>query len=103
MPLVLLDHMRPVTGRSRRDAMPLVKTALYTLDISARFLAAAAIGKGSVQYGDGLLDGYWRRIFRAGNARLEVEGREHFDGRPSIVVSNHASILDIPALMGAVP
>src|SRR5262249_9707461 len=103
MPLVLQDHVRPFQPGPRRDALPILKTVYYTLDISVRFLVARATGRGSVAYGDRLLDGYWRRIFQSGNARLIVEGREHFDGRPSIVVSNHSSLLDIPALMGAVP
>jgi 1-acyl-sn-glycerol-3-phosphate acyltransferase len=103
MPLVILDHVRPTNGGARRDALPVLKSALYTLDISVRFLAAATVGRDSVEYGDRLLDGYWRRIFQSGNAKLLVEGREHFDGRPAIVVSNHSSMLDIPALMGAVP
>jgi 1-acyl-sn-glycerol-3-phosphate acyltransferase len=101
MSTVLLDHVRPV-GPARRDPLPVLKTVLYTLDISARFLAAAAVGRGTVARADKLLDGYWRRIFSSGNARLVVEGREHFT-RPSIVVTNHTSLLDIPALMGAVP
>jgi 1-acyl-sn-glycerol-3-phosphate acyltransferase len=103
MPLVIQDHVRPIDGGDRRDSLPVLKSALYTLDISVRFLAAATIGRDSVEYGDRLLEGYWRRIFQSGNARLMVEGREHFDGRPAIVVSNHSSMLDIPALMGAVP
>src|SRR5262249_22530434 len=60
MPLLLQDHVRPAEGGRRRDPLPLLKTAYYTLDISVRFLAAAALGRGSVEYGDRLLDGYWR-------------------------------------------
>jgi 1-acyl-sn-glycerol-3-phosphate acyltransferase len=103
MVLVVQDRVKPLGSAPRRDALPIAKTALYTLDISARFLAAAALGRGSIAVADRLLDGYWRRIFQSGNARLIVEGREHFDGRTAVVMSNHGSLLDIPALMGAVP
>jgi 1-acyl-sn-glycerol-3-phosphate acyltransferase len=103
MTTVLQDRIEPVRGEPRWDRSPLVKTVFYTLDISARFLAASAVGRGSIALADRLLDGYWRRIFQSGNARLLVEGREHFDGRPAVVMSNHRSLLDIPALMGAVP
>jgi 1-acyl-sn-glycerol-3-phosphate acyltransferase len=103
MALILQDRVAPLGPEPRRGAIPVLKTALYTLDISARFLAAAAVGRGSVAVADRLLDGYWRRIFQSGNCRLIVEGREHFDGRASVVMSNHTSLLDIPALMGAVP
>ena len=103
MSVVLQDRVRPPKAAETWDRAPLLKTVFYTLDISARFLAASAVGLGSVQYADRLLEGYWRRIFQSGNARLVAEGREHFDGRTAIVVSNHSSLLDIPALMGAVP
>jgi 1-acyl-sn-glycerol-3-phosphate acyltransferase len=103
MSVVLQDRVRSPRNTPTWDRAPLLKTVLYTLDISARFLVASAVGRGSVKVADRLLDGYWRRIFQSGNARLVAEGREHFDARPAVVVSNHSSLLDIPALMGAVP
>jgi len=103
MVLVVQGRVKPLGRAPRRDALPLAKTALYTLDISVRFLVAAALRRGSIALADRLLDGYWRRIFQSGNARLIVDGRERFDGRASVVMSNHGSLLDIPALMGAVP
>lgn len=99
----LLDHVRAVRAQAPVNRAPLYKTVGYTLDISARFLAAATLGRGSVAVADRLIDGYWRRIFQSGNASLVVEGRAHFDGRAAIVMSNHTSLLDIPAIMGAVP
>jgi 1-acyl-sn-glycerol-3-phosphate acyltransferase len=100
---VLLEHARTPDGRPA-DRRPVWRSILYTLDISVRFLAAAALGRGSVAAGDKLIAGYWPRILRAGNARLAVVGREHFPpGQPCVVMSNHSSLLDIPALMGAVP
>jgi 1-acyl-sn-glycerol-3-phosphate acyltransferase len=103
MATVILDHVRPVRNPRPRDRGPVLKSIFFTADISARFLAAAAIGKGSVELADGLIDGYWRRILMSGNAKLVAEGREVFDSNASIVMSNHASILDIPAMMGAIP
>ena len=100
---LLLDRVQPVREEPPFDRMPVYKTMWYTLDISARFLAAAAVGRGSVACADRLIDGYWRRIFQAGNASLTVEGQEHFGERPCLVMSNHTSLLDIPAIMGAVP
>jgi 1-acyl-sn-glycerol-3-phosphate acyltransferase len=100
---ILLDHHRPVRAHPPVNKLPVYRTIGYTLDISARFLASAAVGNGTVARADELIDGYWRRILASGNARLIAEGREHFDGRPMIVMSNHTSLLDIPALMGAIP
>jgi len=100
---VLLPHVRE-KGTLRASRAPVYKTMLYTLDISSRFLANAAIGRGSVACADRLIDGYWRRILSSGNCELSATGREQFEpGRPYIVMSNHASLLDIPVMMGAIP
>jgi 1-acyl-sn-glycerol-3-phosphate acyltransferase len=100
---MLLDHHRPVRAAPPIDSGPIWRAALYTLDISIRFLIAGLFNQGTIARGDALIDGYWRRIFRSGNARLMREGVEHFSGQPTIVMSNHTSLLDIPSLMGAIP
>lgn len=84
--------------------MPVYKTIVYTLDISARFLALSMVGKGTRQAADRLIDGYWRRIFQSGHSVLEAVGRaELADVGAAVYMSNHSSLLDIPSLMGAVP
>jgi 1-acyl-sn-glycerol-3-phosphate acyltransferase len=99
----LLEHAHGPDGR-KPDRWPVVKSIAYTLDISLRFLWAAARGRGSIALADQLIDGYWRRVLRSGNACLTSTGRENFPaGQACIVMSNHSSLLDIPALMGAVP
>ena len=101
---VLLGQTRPPTVPRKSDRMPVWRTMLYTLDISARFLGGALIGKGSVALGDELLASYWTRIFKSGNATLQARGRKNFvPGQPYVVMSNHGSLIDIPAMMGAVP
>lgn len=100
---LLLDHDQPI-DRDRVDQWPTWKTMAYTLDISARFLASVAVGKGSIARADELIAGYWTRIFKSGNASLSAVGRDKFPpGQACVVMSNHSSLLDIPALMGAVP
>ena len=91
--------------RSRpASKVPLYKTVAYTLNISCRFLASSLVGQGSVARGDELLSWWAERIFRAGNAGLTAEGLENFArGQPYVVMSNHRSLLDIPALFLAVP
>ena len=84
--------------------VPAFKSIGYTLDISLRLLVRAAMGRGPLAYQQELINSYWRRIFRAGHCRLTVSGREHLEpNRPYVVMSNHSSLLDIPALFGAFP
>lgn len=101
---VILDRDRPPSVPRRADQLPVWKTMQYTLDISSRFLLRLLVGKATREAADRLIDGYWRRIFRSGNAQLLVSGRHHFEpGKPYLIMSNHGSLLDIPALMGAIP
>lgn len=84
--------------------LPTIRTVLRTLDISARFLAAAAVGRGSLELADTLLRGWSTDIFRYGSATLTVTGRESLiAGRPYVVMSNHGSMTDIPALIATFP
>lgn len=100
---VLLAHVRPVGARTE-SRMPVYRGVGYTLDISARFLALCAVGKGTIAAADRLIDGYWRRILTSANTRLTASGRGNFEhGKPYVFMSNHGSLADIPALMGAVP
>jgi 1-acyl-sn-glycerol-3-phosphate acyltransferase len=93
-------------GASGRGSgvLPTVRTILRTLDISAKFLAAAAVGRGSLELADTLLRGWATDIFRYGSATLTVTGREAIEpGRPYVVMSNHGSMTDIPALIATFP
>ena len=101
---VLLPPQRPRAGNRKRSYLPTLRTVGYTLDISLRFLARTLVGRGTVESADRLLAGYWKRIFKSGNGSLQVAGQQYFEpGKPCVVMSNHSSLLDIPALMGAIP
>lgn len=86
------------------SVVPIWLTAAYTLKISVHFLSLGLLGKDSVELGDELLRWWGRKILAAGNVGLEVRGQEHIaPGTPYVVMSNHRSLLDIPALYMAVP
>ncbi len=86
------------------NRLALYQSMGYTLAISVRFLFSAMLKRASVTYGDGLLKWWSTKIFEAANAGLQVAGREAVQtGRPYIFMSNHRSILDIPAVFLAVP
>lgn len=102
--VVLLERHSEKAAVRKESRVPVWRTMGYTLDISSRFLMSSAVGNGTIQRCDDLLDSYWRRIFTSGNAEFAVEGRHHFQGHTStVVMTNHGSLIDIPAIMGAVP
>lgn len=86
------------------NRLALYQSMGYTLNISVRFLFSSLLKRASVTYGDRLLKWWSSKIFAAANAGLEVVGRDVVQpGLPYIIMSNHRSILDIPAVFLAVP
>lgn len=101
---LLLPHARPVQARPRMSKLPFFQVALCTFEVTLRTLAALAQGKASIQTGDDILVEWWPRVFRYGNASLRARGRHHLQpGQAYVFMSNHCSLLDIPAMFGAVP
>ena len=92
-------HVAGKTGK-----IPAYKAIAYTLDISARFMCSTLLGRQSVEQCDRLMKDWSRRIFRAGDATLRVAGLENIQPNEAYVyMSNHKSLLDIPAVFGAIP
>lgn len=86
------------------SVVPMLASVARTLDISVRWLAKTAAGPAQVDDAQGLLIDWARDIFRYANATLSVEGLEHVaSATPYVVMSNHASLMDIPALIATFP
>ncbi len=86
------------------SSIPIWLTAAYTLKISLHFMSLRLLDRGSVPRGDEMLRWWGRKILAAGNVGLDVIGQEHFaPATPYVVMSNHRSLIDIPALFLAVP
>ena len=84
--------------------IPIYQAMGYTLNISCRFLASAVMGNGTIARGNELLSWWATQILRAGNVGLTAEGLDNFaEGQPYVIMTNHRSLLDIPALFVAVP
>lgn len=68
-------------------------------------VAGAALGRGGdMALYDRRLDEWSRRLLRFADLSLRVEGREHLvPGEAYVVMSNHQSHFDIPALFQALP
>jgi 1-acyl-sn-glycerol-3-phosphate acyltransferase len=101
------------TGRLVADVRAFTRITLATLSLyllgypfSALFIAAAALAAllrlGALARGVTVLWG--RFTFWITGRNLVVRGRSTIEAaRPCIVLANHASLFDIPALMAAVP
>lgn len=73
-----------------------------TLRASGEVLVRSAAGRLDQHSGDRIIERWTDSILRAGDTTLEVSGREHIDGAPPcILMSNHRSHVDIPALLKA--
>lgn len=82
----------------------MARTIGYTLKISTQFLTSAVLGDGSIRRSDELLAWWSEKIFQSGNAKLSAVGREKIKSdTPYVFMSNHRSLLDIPASIAATP
>lgn len=103
-PTITLIRQAQPEAPPRSTRAPSAWSILRTLDISARYILADLLGRGGVAYADGLLQGWARDVLRSGNCSLTASGLEVFETPPPFVImSNHASLLDIPVVMLAVP
>ena len=100
---LVFGRVRPTVPGVHVSSKPVWLTVGYTLSISSRFLLKHALGNGTIAAADALIDWYWRKIIASGNAELWAEGRKHIPSTAVVVMTNHASLLDIPALMGTFP
>ncbi len=93
----------PKSGKAA-SLRPTLATIARTLDISVRVLASAMRGGGGIETSDRLLHGWSRDIFRYATASLTSVGTEMIRaGQPYVVMSNHSSLIDIPALIATYP
>src|ERR1043165_47837 len=101
---VLVAATKPPRVPRKADRWPVYKTIVWTLEISLYTLIDVALRRLDVKKCDAYLDMWAGRIFRSGNATVSVDGRSNFEaGKPYVVMSNHASLIDVPAMCLAVP
>jgi 1-acyl-sn-glycerol-3-phosphate acyltransferase len=83
---------------------PFVVGLAATAAASAEVLVRSALGRLDEQKAERILTRWRARILRAGNMTVEVHGRENVEPRKShVVMFNHRSHLDLPALYEAFP
>ena len=91
-------------SKTKTSKVPAYKAMVYTFGMSAHFMGATVVGKQSVGLCDRLMVKWSKRIFKAGDGTLKVTGIENIkENVPYVFMSNHRSLLDSPAMYGAVP
>lgn len=77
---------------------------LLVLDTSVRFLMASRRGEATMALTDDMLRAWARATLRRAQCEVSAGGLEHVTpGKSFVVMSNHASFFDIPALYATFP
>ncbi len=76
----------------------------HTFSCSARVVARASIGALEPEHVDAVVQRWCDHVFRLSRASLSAEGEAAIDpSRPYVLLSNHRSLLDIPAVCSTFP
>jgi len=96
----------PTTDTSSDDGSRVIVARVFaeTLAYSAAILVDAARGALDEQKMDAYFARWAKRLYASGRLSLEVDGVEHVPrGRSVVVMSNHASLVDVPSIVRAFP
>lgn len=96
---VVIDHRGAPTERTRWRTLAVFA---HTLSCSGRVLGRAAIGRAGPEKIDRIVDRWCGHAFRLSQCTLSREGHEGL-GAPCVLLSNHRSLLDIPAVCATFP
>jgi 1-acyl-sn-glycerol-3-phosphate acyltransferase len=98
---ILVDHRGSATERTTWRTYAVLA---HTLSGSARIVARAGLGRLTQAHVDRKVKRWCEHTFRLSKTTVVVEGREHVvPGQVYVLLSNHQSLLDIPAALTAFP
>jgi 1-acyl-sn-glycerol-3-phosphate acyltransferase len=96
-----IDHRNAAVERTTWRTLAVFA---HTFSCSARVVARAASGDLSPEHVDAIVDRWCGHVFRLSKASLSAEGEDAIDAtRPYVLLSNHRSLLDIPAVCTTFP
>lgn len=96
---IVIDHRGAPVERTRWRTLAVFA---HTLSCSGRVLGRAAIGRAGPDRVDRIVDRWCGHAFRLSRATLSREGHQGL-GEPCVLLSNHRSLLDIPAICTTFP
>ena len=102
MPRIVFD---PPKSASRSKSLWIgLRLVGWSLWESFSFLWEALIRGVSFEMSNRHIENFWRGLLRVSSTQLRVAGRDNIDSAKSyIYMSNHQSVMDIPAMLGAAP
>ncbi|MEZ4316440.1 MAG: lysophospholipid acyltransferase family protein [Myxococcota bacterium] len=101
MSRVFVDHSEASVERTRWRTLAVFG---HTFSCSARVVGRAAAGRLSPRSVDAVVDRWCGHVFRLSKTTLTAEGLDRFDPhQPYVLLSNHRSLLDIPAICATFP
>ncbi|MCB9676437.1 MAG: 1-acyl-sn-glycerol-3-phosphate acyltransferase [Alphaproteobacteria bacterium] len=101
MERVFVDHSQAPVERTRWRTLAVFA---HTFSCSARVVGRAAVNRLDAEAVDAVVERWCGHVFGLSKATLTAEGLDRFDpSRPYLLLSNHRSLLDIPAICSTFP
>jgi len=76
----------------------------HTFSASTRIVARSTLGRLGAEHVDAVIERWCDHVFRLSKTTLTAEGLDRFPhGQPYLLLSNHSSLLDIPAVCTTFP
>lgn len=96
----IVDHRGASVRRTRRRTLAAFG---LTLTNSTSIVVRGILGRLDAEDFARVIPRWSRQVFDVSQTTLEVRGREHVPDTPCVLLSNHRSLLDVPAIVLAFP
>lgn len=101
---MVLNRLLAELEKPRRSKWRTYKALGHTLSSSSRVVARSLLGRLDTHDAQAIIDHWVKRLFDTAHIHLAIHGREHLQADQQVLLmSNHASLLDIPCVFRAAP
>ena len=101
---MVLNRLLAELEKPRRSKWRTYKALGHTLASSSRVVARSLLGRLDNHHAQAIIDDWVQHLFDTAHIHLAIHGRERLDPEQQVLLmSNHASLLDIPCVFRAAP